>query len=310
MPWWSAAAATRSPQTLTLTDAARLAVFRVSTRITSIPIWYGGHAVPRASCSVTTPNNICVAAPAEPGAGASLLPDDLLRGPEPTFAIQRSWSWVYQQGTLTPIWYQDPSGFVAGQPCTTAPPAMLRQPAYRRLDGCKEPDDDEPLRDQLQSDARGQQLHERPGRWNGCNLVSSCRLSAKTRLTDFHWLLITDNRQPTTLRRMSCPNCPCPLICLGSEAYCLWAAEEPADPVKLRHICARSAGVVPRPTSPGPETRGLAETIALVKAMKACPFRSTDPGCGCAGGRCSLRRGSVVSHPDCFDCLRRYAGPS
>ena len=64
----------------------------------------------------------------EPGAGASLLSDDLLRGPDPTFAIQRSWSWVYQPGTLTPIWYQDPSGFVAGQPCTTGPPAMCGSP--------------------------------------------------------------------------------------------------------------------------------------------------------------------------------------
>ena len=49
-------------------------------------------------------------------------------GTQPTFSIQRSWSWVYQQGTLTPIWYQDPSGITPGQPCTTAPPASCGSP--------------------------------------------------------------------------------------------------------------------------------------------------------------------------------------
>jgi hypothetical protein len=43
-------------------------------------------------------------------------------------SVQRSWSWVYQQGTLTPIWYQDPSGITPGQPCTTAPPASCGSP--------------------------------------------------------------------------------------------------------------------------------------------------------------------------------------
>ena len=49
-------------------------------------------------------------------------------GQNPTFAVQRSWSWVYQQGTLTPIWYQDPSGFAPGQFCITAPPAICGNP--------------------------------------------------------------------------------------------------------------------------------------------------------------------------------------
>jgi hypothetical protein len=40
--------------------------------------------------------------------------------------------------------------------------------------------------------------------------------------------------------------------------------------------------------------------------MRACAFRSTDPGCGCQGGRCSLRHGVIVSHLDCFNCLRTY----
>ncbi len=64
---------------------------------------------------------------------------------------------------------------------------------------------------------------------------------------------------------------------------------------------------LPAPTH-DPARPAVFESLALVKAMRECPFRSTDSGCGCAGGRCSLRRGAIVSHPDCFDCLQRYAG--
>jgi hypothetical protein len=38
-----------------------------------------------------------------------------------------------------------------------------------------------------------------------------------------------------------CQKCPCPDACDRSPAYCLWAAEDPPDPVKLRHICEASA---------------------------------------------------------------------
>jgi len=110
---------------------------------------------------------------------------------------------------------------------------------------------------------------------------------------------------------MKCLNCPCADICLGWPAFCMWAAEDPPDDIKLRHICVRSATAAPIVSSLASAhdsgRPAVSEAIALVKAMKACPFRSTDPGCGCAGGRCALRRGSVVSHPDCFDCLQRYA---
>ena len=115
------------PETLTLTDAAGSLSF-VYYPNSFYPTWYGGHAVQRASCSVTTPNNICVAAPASQGPVRVCYQMICYAGQNPTFAIQRSWSWVYQPGTLTPIWYQDPSGFVAGQPCTTGPPAMCGSP--------------------------------------------------------------------------------------------------------------------------------------------------------------------------------------
>jgi hypothetical protein len=86
------------------------------------------------------------------------------------------------------------------------------------------------------------------------------------------------------------------------------AAAEPQDPVQIQHVINRSSmgarivSVLAR-SSDGPTA---AEALALVTAMKACSFRSSGAGCGCAGGRCALRLGALVSHLDCFDCLRRY----
>jgi hypothetical protein len=115
------------PQNLTLTDAAGSLQFSYYPNY-FYPIWYGGHSVSRLSCSVTTPNNVCVAAAPSQGPVKVCYQMICYAGSHPTFSIQRSWSWVYQQGTLTPIWYQDPSGFTPGQPCTTAPPASCGSP--------------------------------------------------------------------------------------------------------------------------------------------------------------------------------------
>lgn len=103
---------------------------------------------------------------------------------------------------------------------------------------------------------------------------------------------------------MSCDHCPCPAACLRWPAFCTWASESPADPVKLQHICARSAG----PAAPVAATPGMpvTESLALTRAMGSCPYRATGPGCGCGGARCALRGGRTVSHVDCFACLRRY----
>jgi hypothetical protein len=86
------------------------------------------------------------------------------------------------------------------------------------------------------------------------------------------------------------------------------AAAEPQDPVQIRHIVYRSSMIVRMVSVPARSTDGptAAEALGLVRAMKACSFRSSGPGCGCAGGRCALRLGALVSHLDCFDCLRRY----
>jgi hypothetical protein len=52
-----------------------------------------------------------------------------------------------------------------------------------------------------------------------------------------------------------------------------------------------------------------AATIAALRAVRACAFRS--PGassCGCA--RCALRGGAEVSVGDCLECSGRYDAPA
>jgi hypothetical protein len=115
------------PYNLTLTDAVGSLSF-VYYPGYFFPIWYGGHSVDLLSCSVTTPDNVCVAA--QPSVGPVKVCYQMIcdAGSSPVYSVQRSWSWVYQQGTLTPIWYQDPSGIAPGQPCTTAPPGSCGSP--------------------------------------------------------------------------------------------------------------------------------------------------------------------------------------
>lgn len=96
------------------------------------PIWTGGHPITANSATVTTPNNTCVVA--DPTQGPVRICYQMIchAGDDPPpsvpFAIQRSWSWLYLPGTLTAIYYQDPSGFAPGQLCITAPPAICGNP--------------------------------------------------------------------------------------------------------------------------------------------------------------------------------------
>ena len=46
-----------------------------------------------------------------------------------------------------------------------------------------------------------------------------------------------------------CDRCPCPATCLRWPGFCRWAAEDPPDETKLRHIRERSA------LGPGPLAR-------------------------------------------------------
>lgn len=92
---------------------------------------------------------------------------------------------------------------------------------------------------------------------------------------------------------------------------------------RYRHLCS-AANTLPPPNAPedwrrfvrhlharglDPPRPGVAESIDLTRRMNACPYRSTAPGCGCAGSRCALRGGAIVSHLDCMACLRRYPYP-
>jgi hypothetical protein len=115
------------PQTLTLTDAAGSVSFVYDPNY-EFPLWTGGHAVQGLSSTVATPNNVCIVASPNQGPVRVCYQMICNAGTTPKFSVQRSWSWVYQQGTLTPIWYQDPSGFTPGQFCITAPPAICGSP--------------------------------------------------------------------------------------------------------------------------------------------------------------------------------------
>jgi len=118
----------------------------------------------------------------------------------------------------------------------------------------------------------------------------------------------TSSRRDPSRSAMSdpCPRCPCPETCLRWPPFCEMAAAEPPDPVHLRHIIHRSAIGAVSPQHQSIAAPTPADVLPLVAAMKACPFRSSGPGCGCSGGRCALRRGAPVSHLDCFDCLQQY----
>lgn len=115
------------PRTLTLTDAGGTLQFLFYPNY-YYPIWYGGHAVTRESCSVQTPGGICISNPPSQGPVKVCYQMICYAGQNPTFSIQRAWSWVYQQGTLTPIWYQDSSPIPPNSPCVTAPPAICGSP--------------------------------------------------------------------------------------------------------------------------------------------------------------------------------------
>ncbi len=48
----------------------------------------------------------------------------------------------------------------------------------------------------------------------------------------------------------------------------------------------------------------VSEVLAGLRIIRRCGYRNAT-GCGCTGARCGLR-GSIVSHRDCLECVRRY----
>jgi hypothetical protein len=85
----------------------------------------------------------------------------------------------------------------------------------------------------------------------------------------------------------------------------LWHWLGSDDPVERAHAAWRLAQ--PDVLPPGPPPIPLPESLALLRLVKTCPYRSRDAGCGCSGHRCALRTATpIVSHQDCLDCMRTH----
>jgi len=110
-----------------------------------------------------------------------------------------------------------------------------------------------------------------------------------------------------------CAHCPIGegFFCQGEDArrLCMLVDPEHRDYTPEYVATIRSLAQPRKPDGHRVAERpDLAEALSLLGAMRACPFRSVDAVCGCAGARCALRQGSIVSYPECFDCLRQYGG--
>jgi hypothetical protein len=72
----------------------------------------------------------------------------------------------------------------------------------------------------------------------------------------------------------------------------------PGQDDALRHELRRLLEASPMP---------LTESLALLRLVNSCPYRSRDAACGCSGHRCALRTATpIVSHRDCLDCVKRH----
>jgi hypothetical protein len=108
-----------------------------------------------------------------------------------------------------------------------------------------------------------------------------------------------------------CAHCPVAegLSCPGESARRLCMLVDPGHTdYTPRYIGVLKDLARPREIDENPAAKrpDIAETLSLLGAMRACPFRGIADACGCSGARCGLRNGTFVSHPECFDCLRRY----
>lgn len=91
----------------------------------------------------------------------------------------------------------------------------------------------------------------------------------------------------------------------GVERYRYLCLEHPDESTRegYRDLVRRIAAEGSTPGRPS-----VADSMALARAMKACQFRAVDLSCGCNGAKCALKRGALVGHRDCFDCLGKYDG--
>lgn len=99
----------------------------------------------------------------------------------------------------------------------------------------------------------------------------------------------------------------CPLIeadrpCLAQltrhARYC--RPEYRAVVAAYENPCADSADETER------NREAIKKTMGLIARMKECPSWEKSSDCGCGNNRCRLGKGrdGIVSHQDCFECLR------
>lgn len=108
-----------------------------------------------------------------------------------------------------------------------------------------------------------------------------------------------------------CPGCPLARgsSCAGIDVPRLCQLVDPNhasyDPSYLVALTFEAEEAPPAPRQP------LGESLRLLRAVRACPHRTEQPGCGCNGGAaCELRGSSapLVGLSDCFDCLSETVG--
>ncbi len=64
-----------------------------------------------------------------------------------------------------------------------------------------------------------------------------------------------------------CPRCPCPGECLRWPVFCGWAAEDPPDEAKIRHIRNRSSGDISPHVEPPPPPTAAQMAASLGHAL-------------------------------------------
>jgi hypothetical protein len=106
-----------------------------------------------------------------------------------------------------------------------------------------------------------------------------------------------------------CPRCPLApgSPCAGVDVPRLCQLVDPEHPDHdPSYLSALPVRVDSPPGDDAPPRRPLAETLRLLREMKACPHRDERTDCGCAGSAsCSRGRGreGVVRIAECFECL-------
>lgn len=103
-----------------------------------------------------------------------------------------------------------------------------------------------------------------------------------------------------------CPGCPvagrCVVEWTNHRPYCDWAQRGGRWAAKVLELSEKGpsdlvAEATSRPT--------IQETQAAIARMKACEFWSPCKT-GCGSGHCGLKKGKLVSHQECFACIKAY----